>query len=502
MSGTSANMPDLVRYSATELSALIHKREVSCVEVMLAYLKQIEDYNPALNAIVGLRSHDELVSEARARDAELSRGVDRGWMHGMPHAFKDLLAVRGLPYTMGSPVFADRIAEADDLVAKRIRAAGAIVIGKTNTSEFGLGSQTYNPVWGVTANPYDTSRTAGGSSGGGAAALAARMVPVADGSDNMGSLRNPPAFNNVLGLRPSWGRVPSPGFVAGCSVHGGMARTTADLARLIATMAGPDTHAPLGIEESPGKLYADLSRSFEGTRVAWVGDWGGYLPMEQGIMDLCESALLTLEQLGCRVEPVRPAFDPEEIWQAYLTWRSWGNLTLADLYQDPGTRALLKPEAIWEVERGLNLSGLDFARAAAVRGAWYATAADMFSTYEYVVAPSAQTFPFAKSLHWPTIINGRAMDTYHRWMETVVPWTMIGHPVGAVPAGFDQRGLPTGVQIVGRHRADHAVLQIMQAYEQAIPWLARVPDMVAGPTKVAQTRPGAVAPQTRGAEGD
>lgn len=363
-----------------------------------------------------------------------------------------------------------------------MRGAGAIVIGKTNTSEFGLGSQTYNPVWGVTANPYDTSRTAGGSSGGGAAALAARMVPVADGTDNMGSLRNPPAFNNVLGLRPSWGRVPGPGFVAGCSVHGGMARTTADLARLIATMAGPDPHAPLGIEDSPEKLCADLNRSFEGARVAWVGDWGGYLPMEQGIMDVCASALVTLEQLGCRVEPVRPAFDPGEIWQAYLTWRSWGNLTLADLYTDHETRALLKPEAIWEVERGLTLSGLDFARAAAVRDAWYATAANMFSAYEYVVAPSTQTFPFATSLHWPATINGRAMDTYHRWMETVVPWTMTGHPVGAVPAGFDQRGLPTGVQIVGRHHADHAVLQVMHAYERATPWLARVPDMIAGPS--------------------
>ena len=256
-------------------------------------------------------------------------------------------------------------------------------------------------MWGTTANPYDPSRTAGGSSGGGAAALAARMVPVADGSDNMGSLRNPPAFNHVVGLRPSWGRVPEPGFIPYGSVNGPMGRTTADVAQLLSTMAGPDAGAPLCIDEDPASLSADLDRDCPAARIAWVGDWDGYLPTEPGVLELCESALATFERLGCEVEPVLPAYAPQDIWQSYLAWRSWGNLRYADLYEDPATRALMKPELVWEIEYGLRLTALDLTRAAAARDAWYAALAGMFERYDFVVAPSAQVFPFDKSVHWP-----------------------------------------------------------------------------------------------------
>lgn len=469
MSGPTAEQARLVGHSALELSALIHRREVSCVEVMSAHLAQIERYNPMLNAIVALRDPDDLLAEARERDEELAAGRSRGWMHGFPHAIKDLAAARGLPHTFGSRIFVDRVAEADDLHVGRIRAAGAIIIGKTNTPEFGLGSQTYNEVWGTTANPYDLARTAGGSSGGGAAALAARMVPVADGSDNMGSLRNPPAFTNVVGLRPSWGRVPDPGFVPYGSVNGPMGRTVADVARLLSTMAGPDNASPLCIDEDPGPLSAELDRDFAGTRIAWVGDWDGYLAMEPGILPLCESALATFEGLGCEVEPALPAYAPQEIWDSYLAWRAWGNLGYGDLYREPSTRRLMKPELVWEIEHGLRLTALDLTRAVAARNAWYAAVAGMFERYDYIVAPSAQVFPFETSVHWPETIDGRPMDTYHRWMETVVPWTMAGHPVAALPAGFDPRGLPTGIQVIGRRHGDHGVLQLAHAYETASP---------------------------------
>ena len=483
MSEPTAEQARLVEHSALELSGLIHRREVSCVDVMTAYLAQIERYNPVLNAIVALRDREELLAEARQRDGELAAGHTRGWMHGFPHAVKDLAAARGLPHTSGSRIFADRVAEADDRYVARLRAAGAVIIGKSNTPEFGLGSQTYNEVWGTTGNPYDPSRTAGGSSGGGAAALAARMVPVADGSDNMGSLRNPPAFNNVIGLRPSWGRVPEPGFIPYGSVNGPMGRTTADVAQLLSTMAGPDTGAPLGIDEDPAHLSADLDRDFRRTRIAWVGDWDGYLATEPGVLALCESALATFEHLGCEVEPALPSYSPQDIWQSYLAWRSWGNLRYADLYEDPATRALMKPELVWEIEYGLRLTALDLTRAAAARDAWYAAVVDMFESYDFVVAPSAQVFPFDKSVHWPETIDGRPMDTYHRWMETVVPWTMAGHPVAALPAGFDARGLPMGVQIIGRRHGDHDVLRIAHAYEAASPVMDGTPPPLLAPAQ-------------------
>ncbi|WP_374970658.1 amidase [Terrabacter sp. BE26] len=469
VSAPTAEQAYLVERSAVELSGLIHRREVSCVDVMGAHLAQIERYNPELNAIVALRDPEVLLAEARERDEELAAGRSRGWMHGFPHAVKDLAAAKGLPHTNGSRIFAGRVAEADDVPVARIRAAGAILIGKTNTPEFGLGSQSYNEVWGTTANPWDTSRTAGGSSGGGAAALAARMVPVADGSDNMGSLRNPPAFNHVVGLRPSWGRVPEPGFVPYGSVNGPMGRTTADVARLLSTMAGPDAGAPLSLDDDPATFTAALERDFAGTRIAWVGDWDGYLATEPGVLALCESALATFERLGCVVEPELPAYAPEEIWRSYLAWRAWGNLRHADLYDDPATRALMKPELVWEIEYGLRLSARDLAQAAAARDGWYAALADLLERYDYVVAPSAQVFPFDKAVHWPEEIDGRRMDTYHRWMETVVPWTMSTHPVAAVPAGFDARGLPTGLQLVGRRHDDRGVLQLAHAYEGASP---------------------------------
>lgn len=469
-----AQLSELVTYDALTLSSLIRRRKVSCVEVMETYLDHIERHNPSVNAIVALRDRAALVAEAHERDLQLRRGEYLGWMHGFPHAVKDLSAAKGIRFTSGSPIFKDRIAETDDLFVRRIKAAGAIVIGKTNTPEFGLGSQTYNPVYGATATPYDTSRTAGGSSGGAASALALRMLPVADGSDYMGSLRNPAAYCNMVGFRPSWGRVPGSGFVAQGGVTGPMGRTAADVAMLLSTMAGPDPSAPLAIAEDPEVFTKSLEHDFRGTRIAYVGDWDGYLATEPGVLDLVESSFGAFEKLGCTVERALPAYDPAKIWKLFLQWRWWGMLGHAPLYDDPKKRELMKPELIWEIENGLELSARDVTGAAEARTAWYKAVTTMFATYDYILAPTAQVFPFDKNVHWPDSIDGHPMDTYHRWMETVAPWTMTGHPVANVPVGFDSRGLPMGVQIIGPDDGDRAVLQLAHAYEQQTHWVDRV----------------------------
>ena len=429
-------MREIVSWDATELSRAVASRQVSCVEVMEAYLEHIENLNPHVNAIVGAQDPELSLRQARDRDEQLQRGEHLGWMHGFPHAVKDLSAAEGLPWTEGSPLHRDRVAAQDDLHVRRLKAAGAIVVGKTNTPEFGLGSQTYNPVWGSTGNAYDPTLTAGGSSGGAASALALRMLPVADGSDYMGSLRNPAAFNNVLGMRPSWGRVPTPGFTAQLGVAGPMARTAADLALLLSVMAGPDESAPTSLPEGGERFTESLERDFRGTRLAWVGDWDGHLATEPGVLDVCRSSFAAFEAVGCEVAEARPDFAPEELWRTFLTWRGWANLERHGLHADPRTRESMKPEAVWEVEQGLALSALDLAAAAESRDRWYAALTDFFADYDFVLAPSAQVFPFDRDTHWPRSVGGREMDTYHRWMETVAPWSLAGLPVIGMPAGF------------------------------------------------------------------
>ena len=455
-------------FSAVELADSIRRRQVSCVEVMSAYLSRIEALNPRVNAIVAMRDRDELMGAAAGRDEQLARGEYRGWLHGFPFAVKDLAAAAGLLWTEGSPIYADRVADVDELFVRRIKAAGAIVVGKTNVPEFGLGSQTYNRVYGATATPYDTGRTAGGSSGGAAAALALRLLPVADGSDYLGSLRNPAAFCNVLGFRPSFGRVPVPGFVAHPSVVGPMGRTVDDVAALLGVLAGPDDGAPLGLDAPPSPMP---ERDWRGTRIAWVGDFGGHLATEPGLLDVCRKALTVFEHLGCRVDEALPDHPPERIWSTVLTWRWWSVLKRHDLYADPVTRAELKPEVVWEIERGLTLTALDVARVEVERIEWYDAVLRFLDTYDFVVAPSTQVFPFPHTLHWPAEIDGRPMDSYHRWMETVAPWSMTGLPILGMPAGFDDRGLPAGLQLVGRPRADAEVLSLAKAYEGATNWV-------------------------------
>ena len=464
----------LIDLSASDLSRMICARKVAPSEVMTAFLDRIDAVNPAVNAIVSLRNRDDLMAEARAADD----AEPRGWLHGIPMAVKDLCATAGLRTTYGSPLFAEFIPATDDLLAARMRAAGAIFIGKTNTPEWGHGSHSFNTVHGVTRNPYDTARTAGGSSGGAAAGLAARMLPVADGSDMMGSLRNPAAFCNVYGFRPSWGLVPvdagAEAFLATLATEGPMGRCVEDVARLLSVQAGVNPSVPFGRDGMD--FAAHLTDDMRGKRIAWAGNWGGAYATEPGILDLCEQALAVFEDLGARVDAIPPPFPAADLWAAWTTLRAMLNAGgMADLYADPATRAQLKPETIWEIEQGQTLSAAAVYRASAIRSAWYARAAELFDTYDAVVLPSAQVWPFPVEWRWPQIINGTVMDTYHRWMEVVIPVSLAGLPALSVPVGFGANGLPMGMQIAGRAGADAAILAMGQAYHLATDWPGRRP---------------------------
>jgi amidase len=475
---------DIVALDASELSTAIRTRQVSCREVMSAYLQQIDEFNPRLNAIVSMRSPDALLAEADQRDAQLARGEWLGWMHGMPQAVKDLASCAGLPTRKGSRLTSTAPDTVDSISVSRVRAAGAIFIGKTNVSEFGLGSQSYNAVFGTTLNAYDPSRIAGGSSGGAAVALAARKLPVADGSDMMGSLRNPAAFNNVFGFRPSQGVVPyGPSqelYLQQLSTEGPMGRSVADIARLLSIQAGYDARAPLSVQLDSGSYAARFDegavRDFKGVRLGWLGDYNGYLPMEAGIMPLCEQALRDFATLGCEVEHCSPAFSPDRLWQVWLTMRHWlVSGLLGPAYANPESRALLKPEAQWEVEGGLKLSAADVYRASVDRSDWYRALDALFERYDYLLLPTAQVFPFDASQHWPNSVAGVSMDTYHRWMEVVIGPTLAGLPSISIPVGFNAQGLPMGLQIIGRPQADLSVLEIAYAHEQLTQWTRRQP---------------------------
>jgi amidase len=462
-------MDDLMNRDAVDLAAMLEAREISAAELMQATLDQIAAVNPAINAVVSLRDPDTLLAEAKAAD----NAPRKGWLHGIPLAVKDLADVAGIPTSMGSPAFADFVPKADCGVVARMRSAGGLFIGKTNTPEFGLGSHTFNPVHGATLNPYDATRTVGGSSGGAAAALAARMLAVTDGSDMMGSLRNPAGWCNVYGMRPSWGRIPADPvgdtFLHPLATLGPMARSPRDMAAMLEVQAGPDPRVPFGLPDA--RYLAGIDADVTGRRIGYLADWGGAYAMEEGVLDLVGSAVQGFADLGCTVEAVDAPFSAAEIWDSWLTLRAFANAGRLDpLYSDPAKRKLLKPEAIWEIETGLALTPMQIQRASVIRSRWYARAAELFETYDALVLPSAQLWPFAVDLDWPKEIAGQGMDTYHRWMEVVIPVSLIGLPAVCVPAGFGAAGLPMGMQLFGRHGDDAGLLQLAQAWHRATDW--------------------------------
>ncbi|MFC3615091.1 amidase [Lutimaribacter marinistellae] len=464
--------PDkLAGCEAVELTAALRAGKLSASDVMRATLDRIATVNPEVNAIVALRDEDSLMDEAQRADKAESRGP----LHGLPIAVKDLVNVRGIASTQGSPLFADTVPTEDDILAARLRSAGAILIGKTNTPEFGLGSHTFNPLYGATRNPYGAGRSCGGSSGGAAVALATGMLALADGSDMMGSLRNPAGWNNVYGFRPSWGLVPTEPhgdtFLHQLATLGPMARSPADLGLLLDVISGPDPRQPHGMITKPVSPVspADL----EGLHIGWLGDWGGAFPMEDNILSLSEGALAEFESLGARVETLAPPFDAHAMWDSWTTLRSWSVATgLAPLAEH---RELLKDSAQWELDRGLAFSAMDIHRASVIRSDWFKTAAKLFERFDALVLPSAQVWPFDVDRHWPTEIAGQGMDTYHRWMQVVVPVSLIGLPCLAIPAGFGPQGLPLGLQLFGRRGSDAQLLGIGAAYHARTGWPQKRP---------------------------
>lgn len=465
--------PDtLLDRPAWQLSRMIHAREVSCRELMAATLARIAAVNPVHNAIVALRDEGALLAEASDCDAMLARGESKGWMHGLPQAIKDIAHAAGLPTTLGSPLMRGFVAKQDSLMVERMKAAGCVVIGKTNTPEFGLGSHSFNEVYGVTRNAWDPSRSAGGSSGGAAVALATRMLSVADGSDTMGSLRNPAGWNNVFGMRPSFGRVPfwpaQEGWVTQLGTEGPMARTVRDVALLLDTQAGWDARVPLSIAAPPGCVAALDAPPPRGGRIGWLGDLDGHLAMEPGVLEVCADALRRFEGLGHAVEPTPLGHSPQALWQAWLIWRRWiVAARIRPFLAEPANRASIKPEALWEHDQGEGLTATQVMAASIERSSFLQSMLKLFERYDVLALPSAQVWPFPVEWRWPQRIGAVEMDTYHRWMEVTLYATFAGLPAISVPAGFSVEGWPMGLQLIGRPQGDAALLQFAQAYEGA-----------------------------------
>lgn len=470
-------MSDLTWQPAAEIAAMMLRGDVSAAEIMNAHYDRIEANNPQINALVNLLPREAALGLARAADHARSRGEPCGPLHGMPMAVKDTHDAAGFPTTWGFVPWAERVAQLDGEVAARQRRAGALFIGKSNVPEFGLGSHTFNELFGVTSNPYDTSRTVGGSSGGAAAALATGMLPLADGSDMGGSLRNPAGYCNVVGLRPSIGRVPGEapfGWFARLLTPGPMARNVKDVALLLSVQAGPKLDDPLSRPE-PGKRFQEPSRPDPAQlKIAWSADLG-FAPVDAEVERMLERSAGIFENLGCRVENAYP--DLRGGMSVFQTQRA-ANLAQTGRALDrslPSWREHAKDTMIWNVEQGYALTADDLIRSEVERKAIYRRASGFFADYDALLLPSAQVPPFDKSLDWVREINGQAMASYIDWMTICCAVTVTDLPAISVPAGFTDDGLPLGLQIVGRPNADLDLLGIALLFEEATDYRHRHP---------------------------
>jgi amidase len=466
---------ELWRRSAIELAAAIRDRDVSCVEVMQAHLSRIEAVNPLLNAIVTLDAELGLRAAATA-DGALARDEAPGPLHGLPMAIKDLEDTAGMRTTYGSPIYRDHVPAADTLMVTRLRRAGAIVVGKTNTPEFGAGSQTFNPVFGATRNPYDRARTPGGSSGGAAAAVASGMLPFADGSDLGASIRNPASFCNLVGLRTAPGRVPAVPSASAWNpmgVLGPLARSVEDAALLLRAMAGPDPRAPLSLDDPPEAFVLGAGIDPRGVRIAWSRNLGD-LPVEPAVTAVLEDHRAALEAMGCVVEDVEPdlagADDAFEVLRAVGYAQAFGPMLETDGDQ-------LKDTIRWNTRVGLALTGADVARALELQSEMYERMRALLEGYDALALPVSQVTPFAIEQEWVTEIAGTAMGSYLEWMRSCSRITVTAHPALSLPAGFTPDGLPVGVQLVGRQRGELGLLRLAAAIEQATRVGRRAPEL-------------------------
>jgi amidase len=451
---------------ATNLAAMIREKKLSAREVMQAHLRQIERVNPKVNAIVTLLDEDKLMEQARAADDIIARGDSIGPLHGLPVGVKDLTETAGIRTTYGSPLYRDNVPDHDALVVERMKNAGGIVIGKTNTPEFGMGSHTFNPVFGATLNPYDVTKTCGGSTGGGAVALACGMAPLASGTDIGGSLRNPANFCNVVGIRPSPGRVPNgPSAQLAWStlgVSGPMARNVADCALFLGVLAGFDRRSPISIEQSGSHFLKTLGeRNFKGVRVAMIKDFG--VPWEPAVKIAFQAQRKTLESLGCIVEEAEP--DMRDANECFLAWRHWAfELQFSEMFDTQPDK--LNAYAHWHVEEGRKLTGPYLSRIEAKRTALYQRMREFMEKYEFLILPVNQVLPFDVTARYPIEIAGVKMENYIAWMKSTYYISIVGNPALSVPCAFSESGLPIGLQIVGRHNDDWGVLELGHAFEQ------------------------------------
>ena len=466
---------EIVFAPARDLVRWLVERELSAEELMTRFLDRIEAVNPTVNAIVTLVP-EAAIEGARAADAALARGEPPGPLHGLPIACKDLTLTRGIRTTFGSPIYRDFVPDEDELYVERLKAAGAVIIGKTNTPEFGAGSQTFNAVFGTTRNPYAPDRTCGGSSGGAAVSVACGMLPLADGTDMGGSLRNPASWSNVVGFRTSPGRVPvwpRSMLYNPLGVAGPIGRRVADAALLLCAMAGPDRRVPLSIDTPGSAFRAPLERDFAGTRVAWSPTLGGY-PVEPVVSDVCTSAVGRLGDLGCVVEEADPDFqDVDEIFQVLRAF-SFAMSHEAHIREH---RALLKDTVVWNTEQGLALGGMDVVHAEVKRAALYDRIVAFFDRFDYLVCPTTQVPPFSVDTDWVREIDGATLETYVDWMAACYTITVTGCPSISVPAGFTPDGLPIGIQIVAPPRCDFEALQLAHAYEGVARFAERRPPL-------------------------
>jgi amidase len=462
-SSRPAKGDELCEMTAVDLAARIRRKEVSAREVLAAHLSRIERINPSVNAVVTLVA-DRAIADAARADEATARGGTLGVLHGLPIVHKDLVDTAGIRTTRGSRFYADNVPTKDALIVTRLKAAGAITCGKSNTPEFGAGSQTFNAVFGATRNPYDLARTCGGSSGGAAVSVRCGMVPIADGSDTGGSLRNPPAFCNVVGLRPSPGRVPADGGSwQPLSVSGPIARTVADVALLLSAIADPDARSPLSINEDPAMFRRPLARNFKGARVAWFTGLGG-IPFEPEILRLINANRRVFEGLGCVVSDAE--LDFTGVGEAFRVLRfSANHAQYAPLIKQRAE--WVKDEIKYEVAQAERYTGADVGRAMARHARLYNQSREFFERFDYFVLPVTQVLPFDVNTHYPTSVAGVAMSDYVDWMQSCSYITMMANPAISVPGGFSESGLPVGLQIVGRHRDEWSVLQMAHAFEQA-----------------------------------
>ncbi len=462
----ASSADEICHMRAVDMVDAIRAKKLSSREVMQAHLKQIGRVNPKVNAMVTMVPEDQLMAQAAVADEALANGKWLGPLHGLPVAVKDLHETHGIRTTYGSPLHKDHVPNFDCRVVQREKEAGAIVLGKTNVPEFGLGSQTFNPVFGATHNPYDITKTCGGSTGGGAVAVVCGMAPLADGSDMGGSLRNPPNFCNAVGIRTSPGRVSNVPTNLGwftLSVPGPVARNVTDCAYFLSVLAGYDHHSPISIEQSGSEFAQPLgNRSFKGVRVAMFKDMG--LPWDPEVKSAVQAQRKVFESLGCIVEDAEPDFSGAN--ESFVAWRHWSTeLGFGDLLAAHGDQ--LNEYIHWHVEEGRKLTGPQLSRIESRRSALYQRLCNFEGKYEYFVLPVNQVLPFDVNTHYPTEIAGVKMENYIAWMKSAYYISAAGNPAMSVPCSFSSGGLPIGMQIVGRHHDDWGVLQLGYAFEQA-----------------------------------